>query len=406
MGAGSTLSMWDKEAFNYSSHVSGRGFIVVVGHHSKSNCLCVVANVYAACSLSDKVAMWEALSEIRSSHQNKVWCCCGDFNAVRSIEERKGVRGHSSQKKEIRDFNEFIDKNLMVDLPIVGKKFTWYKSDGSAKSRIDRILVSEEWLQVWPMSKQYVQSREVSDHCALVAKSWVKDWGPKPFRTIDAWLMEPGFKELVKGKWNSYEVQGNGISKFKDKLKMLKGDLKEWNRNVFGNLEENKRMITREIEMLDTKDANNDLLEGENLRRLELLSKQKLVEKKLESLNRQKARSTWFKYGESNSKFYHSLIRWRRLMNEVKGVEIDNQWCEEPETVRREAKCVFEQRFMATDDLDVKLDSVEFRSLPEAVSLRMVDGFSEEEVKAAVWMCEGSKSPGPDRFNFNFIKSN
>jgi len=61
---------------------------------------------------------------------------------------------------------------------------------------------------------------------------------------------------------------------------------------------------------------------------------------------------------------------------------------------------------MATYDFDVKLGFVDFMSLLEAVSLRMVDGFSEEEVKAVVWMCEGSKSPGPDGFNFNFIKSN
>jgi len=171
----STLSMWHKEAFIYSSHVIGRGFIAVVGLHSKSNCLCVIVNVYVVGSLSDKASMWDALSAIRNSHQNEVWCYCGDFNVVRCVEERKGVRGYSSQKKEIKDFNEFIFKNLMVDLPIVGKKFTWYKSDGSAKSRLDTILVSEEWLQVWPMSKQYVQPREVSDHCAIVVKSWAKD---------------------------------------------------------------------------------------------------------------------------------------------------------------------------------------------------------------------------------------
>jgi len=49
---------------------------------------------------------------------------------------------------------------------------------------------------------------------------------------------------------------------------------------------------------------------------------------------------------------------------------------------------------------------VDFKSLPEAISLSMVEVFSEKEVKEAVWMCEGTKSPGPDDFNFNFIKSN
>jgi len=50
-----------------------------------------------------------------------------------------------------------------MDLPIVGKKFTWYKADGSAKSRLDRVLVSEEWLHMWHVCKQYIQPRVISD---------------------------------------------------------------------------------------------------------------------------------------------------------------------------------------------------------------------------------------------------
>ena len=84
---------------------------------------------------------------------------------------------------------------------------------------------------------------------------------------------------------------------------------------------------------------------------------------------------------------------------------MNSQWCEEPEVVRREAKSLFEKRFMATQDFGVHLGSVEFRSLPLEVSRNMVVSFTEEEVKNAVWECGGSKSPGPDGFNFNFIKS-
>jgi len=36
----------------------------------------------------------------------------------------------------------------------------------------------------------------------------------------------------------------------------------------------------------------------------------------------------------------------------------------------------------------------------------IVSNITEEEMKEAVWMCEGSKSPGSDGFNFNFIKHN
>jgi len=30
----------------------------------------------------------------------------------------------------------------------------------------------------------------VLDHFAIVVKSLVRDWGPKPFRSIDAWHQE------------------------------------------------------------------------------------------------------------------------------------------------------------------------------------------------------------------------
>jgi len=40
-----------------------------------------------------------------------------------------------------------------------------------AKSRIDRVLISSEWLEYWPDSKQYIKGKQVSDHYALLFKS-------------------------------------------------------------------------------------------------------------------------------------------------------------------------------------------------------------------------------------------
>jgi len=70
----------------------------------------------------------------------------GDFNAVRSRSKRKGIRVGVDHSSEIVGFNNFIDANLLLDLPIVGKNYTWFKSNGSTKSIIDRVLVFEEWL--------------------------------------------------------------------------------------------------------------------------------------------------------------------------------------------------------------------------------------------------------------------
>jgi len=100
----------------------------------------------------------------------------------------------------------------------------------------------------------------------------------------------------------------------------------------------------------------------------------------------------------------HSTLRWRRLKNEVKGVQVGDQWCEEPSAVRAEEKELFETRFRATKDLEVRLYGVEFKSLTPMENESLVAMFIEEEIKDAVWQREGSKSPEPDGFNFNFIK--
>src|ERR1044072_8001 len=53
-----------------------------------------------------------------------------------------------------------------------------------------------------------------------------------------------------------------------------------------------------------------------------------------------------------------------------------------------------------------RLDGVSFKRIKEGDRRALVDHFTLEEIREAVWDCEGSKSPGPDVFNFNFIKNN
>lgn len=50
------------------------------------------------------------------------------------------------------------------------------------------------------------------------------------------------------------------------------------------------------------------------------------------------------------------------------------------------------------------LASIEFNQVSEEDREEMVREFSDEEVRKAVWECEGSKSPGLDEVNFKFIK--
>jgi len=64
----------------------------------------------------------------------------------------------------------------------------------------------------------------------------------------------------------------------------------------------------------------------------------------------------------------------------------------------------FKDRFDRNDVCQVRLDNVRFNSTSKANNKMLVGESSEEEIRVAVWNCESSKNPGPDGFNFGFIK--
>ncbi|KAL8483195.1 hypothetical protein ACS0TY_026027 [Phlomoides rotata] len=100
--------------------------------------------------------------------KEKKICLAGDFNAVRFSNEMVGKNG-SGNSKEMEIFDKFIGDSNLVDLPMIGRSFTWYRPDGSCKNRLGRIVVNEEWLV--NNSNVHLKGipRSVSDHyCPLI----------------------------------------------------------------------------------------------------------------------------------------------------------------------------------------------------------------------------------------------
>jgi exonuclease III len=93
-----------------------------------------------------------------------------EFNVVRRRDERRGVNVEASsvQILEMFLFNAFLGDVDLEDLNVLGRRFTWYHPNGRSMSRIDRMLISEEWANVWGENALWVLPRDVSDHCPLV----------------------------------------------------------------------------------------------------------------------------------------------------------------------------------------------------------------------------------------------
>lgn len=165
--------------------------------------------------------MWADLKMSKSGFGKGAWCLMGDFNVVKNHGERRGV-ATQEHRAEIQGFSQFIDDMELIDIPVYGRKFTWYKSDGSAMSRLDRFLVSDEWIDSWSNSSQWIMDRDISDHCPIILKTAKSNWGPKPFRFNNCWLHQRGFNEMVKKMWEGIEVEGWAAFVLKEKLKSVK----------------------------------------------------------------------------------------------------------------------------------------------------------------------------------------
>lgn len=65
----------------------------------------------------------------------------------------------------MRRLNEFIEGVKLFDLPLLNGKFTWVNC--RARSRIDRFLLSSDWLDLLKEVGQVAGLRVTSDHSYL-----------------------------------------------------------------------------------------------------------------------------------------------------------------------------------------------------------------------------------------------
>ena len=64
-----------------------------------------------------------------------------------------------------------------------------------------------------------------------------------------------------------------------------------------------------------------------------------------ESLLRKKSRCKWIAEGDSNTKYFHLVINWRRRKDMIQGLHTDGLWVEEPRRVKGVLE-FFQQRFI------------------------------------------------------------
>ncbi|XP_074305703.1 uncharacterized protein LOC141640924 [Silene latifolia] len=161
----------------------------------------------------------------------------GDFNNVLAMNERIGSEVTNA---ELRGFQNCIDACGLMDIPAHGAFFTWnnkHEVGDKVYSRIDRVLVNDEWLSHFPETHTMFHPEGLFDHFPCTITLWPKVIRKRgSFKYFNMWGSEPTFGDVVKQVWD-YQIEGHTMFQVVKKLKLLKQPLNALNAASFANIE-------------------------------------------------------------------------------------------------------------------------------------------------------------------------
>ncbi|XP_074271472.1 uncharacterized protein LOC141595407 [Silene latifolia] len=187
----------------------------------------------------------------------------------------------------------------MTDIPATGAFYTWNnKQDPQSRiySRLDRFLVNQKWQTTFPDMMAYFHLAGLFDHSlCTVSDAKLVMTRRASFKYFNMWGKAPDFLTRVQEEWDK-NYPGHKMFNVVKKLKALKPMLKDLNKECYADIEK------------ATKFAESELA---------------AVQPARISFLKQKAKTQWLEDGDSNTAYFHGVMRKRFNLNKV--IQIENQ---------------------------------------------------------------------------------
>ncbi|XP_049391508.1 uncharacterized protein LOC125855898 [Solanum stenotomum] len=202
----------------------------------------------------------------------------------------------------------------LMDLGYTSQRYTWCNQrneEARVWKRLDRAMVNDNWLQGIPQTVITHLPSVGSDHCPLLMEIVDKVKQPiKYFKFLHCWTEHEEFNNVVKACWDR-DVEGNPMWRLQQKIKRLTVTPSNWSRTTFGDIfsivrhHEERVRVVEEALIVNNSAENRADLHRINARYIKYLKLEDFILK-------QKTQLQWFKDGDTNSKYFHAIMRGRR----------------------------------------------------------------------------------------------
>jgi len=295
---------------------------------------CIVSIVYGNNCNVRREELWADLVAHGEEFEDLAWLVMGDFNAIKSSDE--GVGGASIWPQWKDDLFVCLATSGLYDLRFSGCFFTWsnHCSMDPILRKLDRALVNLKWESTFQASEAFFLPLEVSDHSPLVVRIADPPSRRTPFKFFDFWADHLELLPLVARVWD-VRVYGSSMFQLCKKLKILKVELRKFNREHFSRLPTRVKLAKHELEVVQMRIQRQPLNASLHEEEAHLVKLHGDLSRDEENFLRQKSRVHWINLGDRHSKFFFRSMQQGYSRSKILSLsETDGNRVEDPNAVK------------------------------------------------------------------------
>ena len=227
--SGGLITIWNGN--QYTGNVISQSFFQLTMEFTcnQSARVFYITNVYAPCNNEGRQEFAEWFLNLDSTPYN-MWMIMGDFNMIRSTEDRNKPGGNINN---MMLFNSIIQMHDLEEIPLKDRSYTWSNMQAEPLlEKLDWIFTSHNWTTTFPNTLAYPLAKLGSDHTPMYIQIETSIPKAQIFRFEDYSLQFEEFKTIVETHWQHTGVYKNPAQDLTARFKSLRHGIKKWSKTL------------------------------------------------------------------------------------------------------------------------------------------------------------------------------